>query len=72
MKCSNGKRARIPTVVRKAELALQDAVADVVKEHRASGYPLAVWQDGKAVWLPASKVHLSVREPKPTYGKKRA
>jgi len=54
---------------RRAERALKEAVAGVVAEHRLRGLPLAVWQDGKAVWLLANKVRLSVREPKPTYGK---
>ena len=57
---------------RRAEQALKEAVASVVAEHRLRGLPLAVWQDGKAVWVSADKVRLSVREPKPTYGKKRS
>ncbi len=31
----------------KAELALKEAVKEVVEEHKKSGRPLYVWEDGK-------------------------
>ena len=31
--------------------ALAEAVAEVVEEHRRRARPLAVWRDGKAVWV---------------------
>ena len=54
MKQAKGKRSHIPAFVLKAEKALKEAVAEVVREHKISGQPLAVWKDGKAVWLSAS------------------
>ncbi len=33
--------------------ALTEAVAEVVEDHRGLGRPLAVWRNGKAVWVPA-------------------
>ena len=33
----------------KAELALKEAVAEVVERHRQTGRPLAVWKNGKVV-----------------------
>jgi hypothetical protein len=36
----------------KIEAALQLAVADAIEEHRRSGHPLAIWQDGRVVMLP--------------------
>lgn len=42
----------MPPQVQKAELAMKEAVEDVVKEHRRLGLPLAVWQDGKVVMVP--------------------
>lgn len=33
--------------------ALAEAVAKVVEDHRRRAKPLAVWRDGKAVWIPA-------------------
>ncbi len=63
------KQPRISAITQKAEKALKEAVAGVVKEHQASGMPLAVWKNGKAVWLPADQAGMSVREPSPKYGK---
>jgi hypothetical protein len=34
--------------------ALSDAVAKVVEDHQRRGRPLAVWRDGKAVWISAT------------------
>lgn len=36
----------------KVGVALRLAVADAIEEHRRSGHPLAVWQDGRVVLLP--------------------
>jgi hypothetical protein len=38
----------------KALAALQEAVAQVVQDHRQSGKPLAVWRNGKAVGISAA------------------
>ena len=35
--------------------ALSDAVAKVVEDHRRRGRPLAVWREGKAVWIAATE-----------------
>ena len=35
--------------------SLADAVAKVVGDHRRRAKPLAVWRDGKAVWIPATE-----------------
>lgn len=37
----------------KAEKAMKEAVAEVVKDHRRRGEPLAVWRNGKVVWVKA-------------------
>ena len=31
--------------------ALNDAVRDAVRQHKRMDLPLAVWRDGKTVWL---------------------
>jgi len=41
--------------------ALVDAVAKVVEDHRRRARPLAVWRDGKAVWISPSKPARSAR-----------
>lgn len=35
----------------KAEVALKKAVRQVVQGHKKSGRPLAVWENGKTVWI---------------------
>ena len=40
----------------KAELALKIAVRKVVERHKISGRPLAVWQNGKVVFLSPDKI----------------
>ena len=51
--------------------ALSDAVAKVVEDHKRRGRPLAVWRDGKAVWIPAVKV-AALRETPAPYGHQRS
>ncbi len=43
------------SLTQQARHALTDAVAKVVEDHRRRAKPLAVWRDGKAVWLPAAE-----------------
>lgn len=40
------KKKRL-SILDKAEIAMQEAVKKVVEEHRKSGRPLAVWENGK-------------------------
>ena len=42
--------------MRKAEKALQIAVARTIEEHRRSGDPIVVWKNGRVVNIPASKI----------------
>lgn len=51
------KRARrVPTIFRKAEMALRIAVAKTIEEHRLSGDPIVVWENGRVVKIPASRI----------------
>ena len=43
-------------VHKKAEQAMREAVYKVVKEHRKTGVPLAIWKNGKVVCVPAKKI----------------
>ena len=43
------------SLTQQAMQALVDAVAKVVEDHRRRAKPLAVWRDGKAVWIPAAE-----------------
>jgi hypothetical protein len=49
------KKRTKSSLTQKAMRALADAVAEVVEDHRRRGKPLAVWRDGKAVWIPATE-----------------
>jgi hypothetical protein len=40
----------------KAEMALKEAVAKALAEHKRQGNPIAVWRNGKAVWIPAEEI----------------
>jgi hypothetical protein len=49
--------------------AMTDAVAKVVEDHKRRGRPLAVWRNGKAVWIPAAEA-VALRETPAPYGRK--
>ena len=44
------------TLQDKAEIALKEAVREVVERHKKTGRPLAVWQNGKVVYLSSTAV----------------
>jgi hypothetical protein len=59
------------TLTQKATRALVNAVAKVVADHRRRGRPLAVWRDGKAVWIPATEAGMLRETPVPYRAKPR-
>jgi hypothetical protein len=46
--------------------ALRDAVGKVIEDHRNRGKPLAVWHEGKAVWVSPDQLS-ALRENSPEY-----
>ena len=50
------KKPSTSSLTQKAMQALTNAVAKVIEDHRQRARPLAVWRDGKAVWISASEV----------------
>jgi hypothetical protein len=40
----------------KAEMAMKEAVAEALAEHKRLGNPIAVWRNGKAVWIPPEEI----------------
>ena len=54
------------SLTQKAMRALIDAVAKVVEDHRRQARPLAVWRNGKAVWIPPTEAG-SLRESPTSY-----
>jgi len=63
------KKPSKPSLTQQAMQALTDAVARVVADHRRQARPLAVWRDGKAVWISAAEVGALHDSPAP-YGRK--
>jgi hypothetical protein len=49
------KKPTKSALTQQAMQALTEAVADVVEDHRRRARPLAVWRDGKAVWISAAE-----------------
>jgi CubicO group peptidase (beta-lactamase class C family) len=40
----------------KARAALEEAAREAVQNHKRSGRPLAIWKNGKVVWVPAGRL----------------
>jgi hypothetical protein len=40
----------------KGEMALKEAVAEALAEHKRRGNPIAVWRNGQAVWVPPEEI----------------
>jgi hypothetical protein len=53
------------SLTQKAMRALAEAVAEVVEDHRRRAKPLAVWRNGKAVWIPAPEAGALRETPTP-------
>lgn len=45
----------VPLDVR-AEIALKEAVAEAIAEHKRAGRPIAVWRDGKVTKIPPEEI----------------
>ena len=56
-------------ITEKAVKAMEDAVSRAVKSHWDAGRPVAIWENGKAVWkYPPWKVNIGViKETDETY-----
>jgi hypothetical protein len=37
-------------------MALKEAVAEAIAEHKRRGNPIAIWRDGKVVVIPAEEI----------------
>ena len=59
------KKPKTSSLTQKAMQALSEAVAKVVQDHRRQNRPLAVWRDGKAVWISATEAGALRESPTP-------
>jgi hypothetical protein len=41
--------------------ALTEAVRDALLQHKRTGNPIAVWEDGRVVWIPPDEIPMSDR-----------
>lgn len=56
---SIGKKDKIKEILADEKLiteAMQRAVHEAVEIHKRAGNPIAVWKDGKAVWIEAKNI----------------
>jgi len=40
----------------KVEAAVREAVRDALAMHKRLGNPVATWEDGRVVWIPADEI----------------
>ena len=53
MSKNGGVKQSIHSIHVKAEKAMKEAVAETIQDHARTGDPLAIWRNGKVVWIPA-------------------
>ncbi len=52
-------------IIEQAEKALKKAVQETIADHKRTGDPIAIWRDGKAVFVQPEE--LGVHEPQEKY-----
>lgn len=60
----NGMRKELkglPLEVR-AEMALKEAVAEAIAEHKRRGNRIALWRNGRTVWIAPQKIIVPQKE----------
>lgn len=50
------RRVRELTISEKAEKALKEAVQKVIEDHKRTGDPLVVWQNGRVAKIPPGRL----------------
>ena len=56
MSKNGGVKQSIHSIHVKAEKAMKEAVAETIQDHARTGDPLAIWRNGKVVWVPARQL----------------
>jgi len=49
----------LPRILR----ALRQAVREALEGHRRAGNPIAVWRDGRVVWIPPEEIPMHMGPP---------
>jgi hypothetical protein len=42
--------------IRRIERALRQAVRDALHRHKLAGNPVAVWRNGRVIWIPPEEI----------------
>ena len=50
--------ARTLAQAKKVEAAVQAAVRDALKMHKQAGNPIAVWENGRVVWIEPEQIEI--------------
>jgi hypothetical protein len=51
--------------VEAVEAAVQQAVEEALRAHKRAGNPVAGWEDGRVVWVPAEQIDFENETPNP-------
>ena len=43
--------------------ALAEAVRDALIQHKRAGNPIAVWENGRVIWIPADEIKVDALPP---------
>ena len=65
MSKNGGAKQSIHSIHVKAEQAMKEAVAETIQDHARTGDPLAIWRNGKVVWVPAKQLLRQERKGRP-------
>lgn len=47
------------------ENALEQAARDALLDHKRTGDPIVVWENGQVVWIPAEKIEVDSQTSRP-------
>jgi hypothetical protein len=48
--------------IQRIESALRQAIREALHRHKRDGHPVAVWRDGRVVWIPPEDIPVDLQE----------
>jgi hypothetical protein len=55
---SSTQRKRLKGQAARIEAAIQAAVREALIQHKRAGNPIAVWENGRVVWIPPEEIEI--------------
>jgi len=55
---------KISPLARMAEKALKRAVKEALLDHKLAGNPIAIWKNGRVVWISPEKIPVQIPKKK--------